>query len=250
MRNGKLLPVAVGIALCTASVALFYKWYKMRSSTSDEVDGAPNSKMKPKRIENHFTKVESTISNDKVPIILGRLGANVKSIEERTNAKIQFREKDEANQICEISGQYEDVMKAADVVKDELTRSQSQTEEMIIPTSAHKKICRQSGKVLHDICQRSFTQIHIDAGITDKNARRLLITGSLANIQKAKKLIAEKVRQDTEEQEAESKREPRYTSRGPSASTSLESLPNQTCKLFNFATFNNKECAANAGLKC
>lgn len=234
MRNGQLLPVAVGIALCTASVALFYKWYKIRSSTSDEVDGAPNSKVKPKRNKNHFTKVESTISNDKVPLIIGRLGANVKSIEERTNAKIQFREKDEANQICEISGQYEDVMKAADVIKEELARYQCRTEEMIIPTSAHKKICRQSGKVLHDICQRSFTQIHIDAGTTDKNARRLLITGSSANIQKAKKLIAEKVRQDNEEQDAEGKREPRYTSRGPSASTSLESLPNQTCKFFSY----------------
>lgn len=240
MRNGQLLPVAVGIALCTASVALFYKWYKLRSSTSDEIDaGAPNAKLKPKRIKNHFTKVESTISNDKVPVIIGRLGANVKSIEERTNAKIQFREKDEANQICEISGQYEDVMKAADVIKEELARSQSRTEEMIIPTSAHKKICRQSGKVLHDICQRSFTQIHIDAGITDKNARRLLITGASANIQKAKKLIADKVRQDNEEQEAGNNREPRYsTSRGPSASTSLESLPNQTGKLFSFIKLN------------
>lgn len=239
MRNGPLLPLVVGIALCTASVALFYKWYKTRNSTSDEIDGASISKLKPKRVKNHSTKVESTISNDKVPIILGRLGANVKSIEERTNAKIQFREKDELNQICEISGQYEDVMKAADVIKEELARSQSRTEEMIIPTSAHKKICRQSGKVLHDICQRSFTQIHIDAGISDKNARRLLITGSTANIQNAKRLIAEKVHQDNEEQEAESKREPRYTPRGPSASTSLESLPNQTCKWFIQPGFNS-----------
>lgn len=224
MRNGQLLPVAVGIALCTASVALFYKWYKTRNHTTDEVDGSPSFQFKSKRQKNQTTKVESTISNDKVPLICGRFGANLKAIEERTNAKIQFREKDDLHQVCEITGQYEHVMKAANLIKEELARSQSTTEEMIIPASAHKKICRQSGKVLHDICQRSFTQIHIDAGISDKSLRRLLITGSMANIQKAKRLIEEKVRQDIEEQEIENKREPRYTPKGPSASTSMESL--------------------------
>lgn len=224
MRNGQLLPVAVGIALCTASVALFYKWYKTRNQPTDEIDGTPNFQLR-KRQKNQVTKVESTITNDKVPLIMGRYGANLKAIEERTHAKVQFRAKDDLHQICEITGQYENVMKAANLIKDELAKSQSTTDEMIIPTSAHKKICRQSGKILHDICQKSFTQIHIDAGINDKNARRLLITGSVANIQKAKRLIEEKVREDIQEREAENKREPRYNnSKGPSTSTSTESL--------------------------
>lgn len=226
MSSVRVVPMTIGIVLCTASVALFYKWYKTRNETVDKVDGIPSFKSKFRRQKTE--KVESTVPNDMVPLICGRFGANLKAIEERTSVKISFREKDEFNQICEISGQYENVMKAAELIQQELARSKSTTDEMLIPARTHKKILRQSGKILHDICQRSYTQIHIDAGLCDKNVRRLLITGSVSNIQTAKRLIEEKIRQDTEELEAENKREPRHQ-KNPSPSTSVSNLSTHSC---------------------
>lgn len=231
MRNGvQLLPVVVGITLCTASAAIFYKWYKSRNQNTDQVDGTPKFKFK-KQQKNQITKVESTIPNDKVPLICGRYGANIKSIEEQTATKIQFCAKDDLYQVCEITGKYENVMKAAKLIKAELDGSHRVTDEMIIPTSTHKRICRQSAKILRDICQQSSTSISIDPGVNDKNTRRLLISGSTANIQRAKRLIEDTVRQDIEEQELENKREPRYVSKGPSSSTSMESLTKPSCML-------------------
>lgn len=227
MKPVQVLPILVGLSLCGASAALLYAWYKTKDNATDEVDAPAKSAFpsKTKAKNKKITKVECTISNSVVPIIIGRLGANVQAIEEKTQTKITFRQKDETNQICEISGVYENVMKAVDLVKEEASRSTNVTDEMIIPQSAYSKIIGRCGKILQDICRRSMAQVHIDAGVTgDKSTRRVLITGTRTHVNNAKRLIDELVRQDVEEREAENKREPRYSPRGPSASVSMEAL--------------------------
>lgn len=228
MKNIQVLPVVVGITLCTASAALFYKWYKTKRR--DEVDG---SRVRPKRQAKKNVNVELTIPNDKVPLVIGRSGANVRDMESRHSVKVTFRQKDDAHQLCEIAGHYEDVMKAVDSVKDKLVQAVNVTENIIIPKSLCVKMSNRGGKTLQEISQQSFTKIHIDSGASDKNTRCLSITGSHANVQKAKYLIEEKVRQEREEQELELKREPRYSPKS-STSTSMENLknlPKQSCKI-------------------
>lgn len=227
MKPTQVLPVLVGLSLCGASAALLYVWYKTKDEQKDEVDSAPGgnlfAKFKTKGKEK-VTKVECTIANDLLPLVLGRGGANIKSIEDSTNTKIEFREKDAKNQVCEISGAYENVMKAANLVKEEASRSANVTDEMIVPQSAYSKIIGRFGKTLQDICRKSLTQIHIDAGVYgDQSTRRVVITGSRANVNMAKRLIEEKVREDAEEQGVENKREPRGSPRS-TASVSSESL--------------------------
>lgn len=64
MRNDQVIPVVVGITLCTASAALFYKWYKTRNG-GDAVDGAS----RPKRAIQQKTKVELKIPNESLQLV-------------------------------------------------------------------------------------------------------------------------------------------------------------------------------------
>lgn len=221
MRNVQVLPVVVGITLCTASAALFYKWYKTRNSNKDAVDG-PSRKRKPNKLET----VAMTIENDVMPLVLGRNGNTIKSIEERCSVKITFRDKDKEKQLCEITGLYENVMKASTAIGDEVKKGKSCTEELIIPKSTYTRIWSH---ILMDICRETATTIRNKTGLKDKNLRQLEITGAFGNVQKAKRLIEGQVRQDSADRENETKREPRYNQRNSPINSSMESLNKQSC---------------------
>lgn len=231
MKGFQALPVLVGLSLCSASAAILYVWFKTRNLEKDEVDSvAPVKKSKSiPKLSGHsgraITKIQSEIANDVVPLVLGRNGTNVRSIENQTQTKISFRRKNDTHQVCEISGQYENVMKAADLVKVEASRSLHVTEELNVPQSAYCKIIGRCGKTLQDICRRSQAQVHINAAPTgDKNVRRIMVTGSRSQVNMAIRLIDEKVREDANERDAELKREPRGTTRSPSNSESIGSI--------------------------
>lgn len=234
MKGFQALPVLVGLSLCSASAAILYVWYKTKNAEKDEVDGGvPVRRAKSKHSvgssnSKAITKVESEIANDVVPLVLGRNGTNVKSIENQTHTKISFRRKDDGHQVCEISGQYENVMKAADLVKLEASRSLNVTEELNVPQSAYCKIIGRCGKTLQDICRRSQAQVHINAASSgDKSVRRIMVTGSRAHVNTAIRLIEEKVREDATERDTENKREPRGNPRSPTNSESNEPSVNQ-----------------------
>lgn len=227
MKPTQLLPVLVGLSLCSASAALLYVWYTTKDDKKDEVDGPAScgllTKLKTKE-KQKVTKVECTIPNDLVPLIIGRAGANVKAIADKTNTKIEFREKDALNQICEISGVYENVMKAANLVKEEASNLKNVKEEIFVPASAYNKIIGRQGQSLREICRKSLTQVNIDVNVDiDRSLRRVTIIGARTNVKMARRLIEDKVREHAEEQEAEGKREPRSSPRG-TASASSESI--------------------------
>lgn len=228
MKNAtQVLPVVIGITLCTASAALFYQWYRTRKSKRDELDGLSGLPYKSNKKSNENVEINSIISDDNVTLIQGRAGATLKSIEERTNVQITFQPlKDTDNhQTCKINGEYDNVMKACNLIKDELARSNNVTEEILIASEAFKLICRQGRKILHDVCQKSLAKIRIESGACGKDStRRLIITGSKFNVQKAKQMIEEKIREDNDEKKVETKREPRFSQKGSSTSTSNESL--------------------------
>lgn len=220
MRNVQVLPVVVGLTLCTASAALFYKWYKTRSSSQDVVDGP--KKRKPKQP----SKVEMIIETEMMPLVLGRNGNNIKSIEERYSVKVSFREKDKEKQVCEISGLYENMMKASTAICDEVKKGRSLTEEIVITKATYQRI---SSKILQSICRETATEIRNIAGLKDKNLRQLTIKGAFMNVQKAKRLIEDEVRQDSLNREHETKREPRFNHRNSPINSSMESLTKQSC---------------------
>lgn len=207
----------VGITLCTASAAILYIWHKSRGSSQDAVDGGGGGskrKRKPK-----LDKVEMTIDNETMPLVLGRNGNNIKSIEERHDVKITFQEKSDGKQLCQITGAYENVLKAANVVDDAVKNSKDVTEELIVPKQAYLRI----HSALSDICRETVTKLrNSKEGLKDKNLRRLEINGAFANVRKAKQMIEERIRQN--EIDTEITREPRFNQRNSPVNSSDENL--------------------------
>lgn len=206
-----VLPLMVGLSLCSASAVLLYIWYK----TKDQDINDNSSNASPIKLKRE-TKVECVIPNNIVPLVVGRNGANLKSIEEKTKTIIRFREKDENNQICEISGFIENVQIAVELVKQEASPPPNITVEMIVPQNSCGKIIGRSGEALQEICRKSMAKVHVDAG--DRNdgvTRRILITGTKAHVNIAKVLIEEKIEKYENESkyDSELRREPRGSSK-------------------------------------
>lgn len=201
-----IIPIVIGVSLCSASAVLFYIWYKTKDREDDT-----NSPLKPAIKSTKNTKVECVVPNSVVPLVVGRGGANIKSIEGKTNTQIRFKAKDDNNQICEISGKLDNVKKAAELINIQASPPPNLTEEMYVPQTVYGKIIGRCGEALQEICRKSQAKVHIDAGDrAEGDMRRLCITGTRAHVNMAKSLIEEKVRIDKESrQNFEVKREPR-----------------------------------------
>jgi tudor domain-containing protein 2 len=121
----------------------------------------------------------------------------LKSIEEKTTTKIRFREGDEENQICTIKGKASNVKLAKELVDAEGAKPSVITEEVLVSTSSCGRIEGFGGSVLQDICQKSSAKVWIDPGtrkVQGEN-RRVLITGTKEQVDIAKKLIEDKIKE-------------------------------------------------------
>lgn len=217
MRGAQVLPAVVGITLCTAAVAIFFTWCKIRDgSGKDAVDGGGSKRKRKPKVDK---KVEMLIDNDAMPLVLGRNGNSIKSIEERHDVKITFSEKSDGKQLCEIEGAYENVMQAANIIGDEVKKSKKFTDELIIPKEEYLRI----SSTLSEICRETITKIrNSNEGLKDKNLRRLEINGAMANVRKAKQMLEERIRQN--KIDTEITREPRFNQRNSPVNSSDENL--------------------------
>lgn len=138
-----------------------------------------------------------------MPLIVGRNSVNLKSIEEKTKTQIKFRAADDDNyQICTISGSANDVKNAKQLIDVETKKQPIITDELLVPMSSCGKIEGYCGSILHEICQRSSAKVWVDPGMrkTQGENRRVLITGTKEQVELAKKLIEEKIKEPTVEQ--------------------------------------------------
>ena len=90
----------LGFGLCTLGGAMLYAYFKTRDDDEEQQQqqadksknvkqgNSPRKQIKqlPKEI-----KIEFKIANEHVPLLAGRQGANLKSVEEKTLTKIHFR---------------------------------------------------------------------------------------------------------------------------------------------------------------
>lgn len=193
----KSIPYLLGLSLCGASAGLAYIW--LRSKESDNID----TTIKPKKTKTHsqLAKVEFIIQNEMVPVVVGRTGANLQTIESKTSTMITFRENDDASQICEITGTQENVLKAEVLVREEASPMTIITEEIYIPQSAFAKLSSKACKAIREISRRSVAEVTVGAMKDDQSTdmRCVKIKGSRANVKIAKSLIEEKMRSDAKE---------------------------------------------------
>lgn len=218
MFRAPALNLILGLGLCSLGGAMLYIYFKNKDDDEelDVVDGKLAAKKK------QDISLQIVLDNEIVPILLGRGGANLKIVEEKTGTVIRFREKDDNHQYCEIRGLKENVEKAKQMLVKEIERYPSVKEELFVPQSACGRIIGRCGESLQEICRKSLAKVSVESG--DRNHdRRVVISGNRTQVNIAKKLIEEKVKEDElfrkSLEETEQKREPRRSPTNSISST-------------------------------
>ncbi|KAM7351323.1 tudor and KH domain containing protein papi isoform 1-T3 [Cochliomyia hominivorax] len=226
----------LGFGLCTLGGAMLYAYFKTRDEEEEQQENDKKSlgKLPPKKqvmkpAPPKEVKIELKIENVHVPLVAGRQGANLKSIEEKTLTKIHFRDKDDSSKICEITGYPDNVKEARSLLLKEIERAPIVKEEIYVPQSVCGKIMGRCGEAMQEICRISLAKVSIDAGVRSANTRRITITGNRQQVNIARKLIEDKIEEDEllrkVVEEAEQKREPR---RSPTNSVNSSMYSSQT----------------------
>ncbi|XP_053673348.1 tudor and KH domain-containing protein homolog [Anopheles nili] len=223
------IPIILGLSLIGASGAYLYMLFKKKRAPSqgDVVDFFTRQSSKQDSVVS-----ELVIPNSLVPLVIGRKGYTLKHIQQSTGTAINFTDHDESNQLCRIQGPSQaSVQKAKDLVLKETARPITITEEIFVPQAACGKILGRCGDELQEICRKSMAKVWLEGRARSEGERRVMITGTEAQIKVAKELIAQKVQEDYECRKSVSEslrqsREPRI--RTPPSSSAPTPTPNGT----------------------
>jgi len=88
----------LGFGLCSLGGAMLYAYFKTRNDDKEDEDnnkkrltnGQQQKEQQQKQKQKEIC-LKIVVDNDHVPLIIGRGGANIKLIEEKTGAKIRLR---------------------------------------------------------------------------------------------------------------------------------------------------------------
>ncbi|XP_034945745.1 tudor and KH domain-containing protein homolog [Chelonus insularis] len=182
ISNHIVLPIVLGISLTGVCVGLFYFLYKKKD---EEENKKPISLREVKNVT-----YEIKILRQFVPAVIGRGGATIKDIEERTSTRIRF-DKDDSEcpeRICRIKGTVE-AIKLAEVMIQNLIADMPiiETYEMFISSTTISKLLEQKGMLVNTIQSETNTKIILEKkyyNSTDE-PRRIIIKGTAEHIAEA-----------------------------------------------------------------
>lgn len=232
----------LGFGLCSLGGAMLYAYFKTRNDDKEDEDnnkkrltnGQQQKEQQQKQKQKEIC-LKIVVDNDHVPLIIGRGGANIKLIEEKTGAKIRLRDKDTSQKFCDISG-LPDAVKAARVMLiKEIERAPIVKVELLVPQRLANKINGRGGEIIQDISRTSLAKISIDPNGRNGKAK-ITIVGNQKQVNIARKLLDDQIEEDEQLRlavdEVEQRREPRrsptnmsMTSSMYSSQTSLSSQP-------------------------
>ncbi|CAB3230126.1 unnamed protein product [Arctia plantaginis] len=217
--NTKLaVPVALGLSLVTVTAFVVYYVFKKDEEEQPEEKTVKTTKM---------NVIEVQIPKSIVPALIGRSGSNVKEIEKKTGALINFKKfSDKEYDVCIIRGRSDATQLAETLVHEFIKQQPLIIEETItVPSWACGKIIGQGGDNISSIGLRSGARIRIEGRQSDMAPeRKVTIKGTKEQIEIAKGLIDNNVAQEKCRREIEqSKRSPRHaqpTEQSPSPTPS------------------------------
>lgn len=251
MKSQSTVPIILGLSLLSVGGACVYAFLKKKKdefsdsvdstftagnatagTTSDETDSGLSNKIA--RLVRMISKeevksVEITLSNKIVPLVVGRKGYTLRHIQDSTKTEIQFRELDESHQICVIHGTEAGIQAAEQLIMKEASRQITLTEEMLVPQTACGKILGRCGDALQEICRKSMAKVWIEGTRVRGDNRRIMITGTQDQINVARSLIEQKVKDDADfrksQEQLDIRREPRI--RTPPSSMTATPVPRE-----------------------
>ncbi|EDW64475.1 tudor and KH domain-containing protein homolog [Drosophila virilis] len=232
----------LGFGLCSLGSAMLYAYFKTRNDDKEEEEEAAGNKRRTNEERQQQRQKQQqkeiclkiVVDNDHVPLIIGRGGANIKLIEEKTGAKIRLRDKDNSHKFCDING-LPDAVKAARVMLiKEIERAPIVKMELQVPQRLANKINGRGGEIIQDISRASLAKLSVDPNGRNGKAK-ISIVGNQKQVNIARKLLDDQIEEDEQlriavdevEQHREPRRSPSYslTSSMYSSQTSLSSQP-------------------------
>ncbi|KAH7937264.1 hypothetical protein HPB49_009874 [Dermacentor silvarum] len=151
------------------------------------------------------TVVKVTVPKEVVGGVIGRQGANIKRIQEKTNTKISFDNQgtgEECDRIAVIRGVPSDVQDAEELLKACIVeQSNVVTETVFVPAKSCGRIIGRNGETVRHMCRVSSAKILVDrAGGDDRerssNLKTVSITGTREQIRMAITMIDEKLAEE------------------------------------------------------
>lgn len=239
MKSSATVPIILGISLLSVGGACIYAFLKKKKDEFTDAESSGGSGEEglsgiATRLVRMISKeeiktVEITLSNKLVPLVVGRKGYTLKRIQDSTRTEIHFREKDETHQICEIHGTEAGIRAAEELIMKEASRQLTLTEEMLVPQMACGKILGRCGDALQEICRKSMAKVWIEGTRARGDNRRIMITGTQDQINVARSLIEQKVKDDADfrrsQEQLDIRREPRI--RTPPSSITATPIPRE-----------------------
>ncbi|XP_030383446.1 tudor and KH domain-containing protein homolog [Scaptodrosophila lebanonensis] len=226
----------LGLGLCSLGGAMLFAYFKQRNDEDNEgskkqqkqnTTAAQQQQQQEQQQPQKEICLKIVVENDHVPLIIGRGGANIKLIEEKTGAKIRLRDKDSGHKFCDING-VPDAVKAARVLLiKEIERAPVVKVELQVPHRLAHKLNGRGAEIIQDICRNSLAKVSIDLNGRNNKAK-ITIVGNQKQVNIARKLLDDQIEEDEDlrraVEEVEQKREPRRSPTNSSMYSSQNSL--------------------------
>lgn len=147
--------MALGLSLCGLTGYLLY--LLLRKDDDDE-DYSENFDRASK-----FKILEIAVPKDMVKVVIGRGGKNIKLIQEQSNTRINFKEREGEKPLCVIRGSIEACNIAENLLQEFIkTQPKLESEEMIVPQKCISRVIGRNGDSIREISAVSGAKIDVD----------------------------------------------------------------------------------------
>ncbi|XP_064488288.1 tudor and KH domain-containing protein homolog [Ornithodoros turicata] len=193
--RAKTIALWAGLGLgVTVSTALLYLLLKQEEEYEVR-------RKKVETVKHNVAKVK--VPKEVIGALIGRQGANIKAIQEKTNTKINFEHQgsgEEGDRIAIIRGTSIDVQEAENLIA-EFIKDQSNvtTETVFVPVKACGRIIGKNGENIRHMCRTSRAQIKVDRSGDEHDPNSLKcvhISGTKDQIRVAITMIDEKLAEE------------------------------------------------------
>lgn len=190
----------LGISASTSALLLYWLY----RTAQDEEEEVSERRKKPE-VTSRQTVIEVPIPRKAVGGIIGRQGGVIKELQEKSGAKMNFKDDDsqaaDGQRILVIRGSTETAQIAECMVLKYLADLPDTVEEKIfVPVHTLGRIIGKGGETVRQMGRSSNTKIFIDRTREEyrKEPRLITLVGTKANIEIAKTLIQEKIKEEDE----------------------------------------------------
>ncbi|XP_063537488.1 tudor and KH domain-containing protein homolog [Cydia strobilella] len=208
-----IVPVALGLSLVTVTAFVVYYVLKKDEESGDSKPIATS----------RVNTIEVNVPKSLVPALIGRSGANIKDIEHKSGAKINFKKfPDKDYDTCVIRGESHTSQTAENLIREFMKQQPIIVEDtLVVPNWACGRIIGSGGETINDISHRSGARVKVEGPPTADNAsqRHVTFRGTKEQIEVAKGLVSSCVAQEKCRREIDqSKRSPRHVQVQPATS--------------------------------